>query len=642
MSIDTVSPTGNVSSSVAAAMFAGLLADSNQERVLLGGTTLDGVSQTLPGLYQMANNGDFNRMATTSNIAGTSIPTTGLGSPDADLLVPDLAAFGLTDQFTIPTPQTQTITFANQLIGIPNASGTFYLTVDGVTVPVVYPSSPSQANMVAAIQTALNNAPAPLGTGTTLVSGNLNPTEINITFTGSLSYHTVPPITFSTGTLSGNSLLGYGEVQTITFTNALSTAATGSFNLTVEGVTVSVAYPSSSASAALMALAIQGALDKASAPLGKGTTFVAPGSNGSTINITFVPPSVSTVIPTISYSNGTLSGNGLIGSPQINGQTQTLTFANPLSTAASGTFTLNVDNVNVTVGYPGIANQSNMIAAIQAALDAGIAPLGPGVTEVSAGPNLSSVNITFIGNLTRTPVPPISYGSGTLSGNGLSGPPQVSGTTGTTQTVTFANPLSTAATGTFNLTVDGVNVPVAYPAIASQANMVAAIQASLDAAVTPLGPGATVVGAGTDLSTITITFIGNLVNTFVPPLAFDNGTLVGNAVTTAPRITAGTASQFTLEAQDAGGGIDSSVNGAVFVNGANVGTMVNGVANITLTLTQASNTLSVPFTIGSLSEPVIFDVVPGAPAVARSDAATFECERRHRIRPDGRGRRCLW
>ena len=70
---------------------------------------------------------------------------------------------------------------------------------------------------------------------------------------------------------------------------------------------------------------------------------------------------------------------------------------------------------------------------------------------------------------------------GTLSGNSISGPavPQV---------ITFVNPLTTAATGTFNLTIDGVTVPVPYPAVASQAAMVAEIQQSLNTAAAPLGP----------------------------------------------------------------------------------------------------------------------------------------------------------
>ena len=165
-----------------------------------------------------------------------------------------------------------------------------------------------------------------------------------------------------------------------------------------------------------------------------------------------------------------------------------------------------------------------MVAAIQAALNSASAPLGPGTTVVSAGTSNSTVTITFTGSLANAGAPQVSSNNGTLSGNSISAAvPQV---------ITFVNPLTTAATGTFNLTIDGVTVPVPYPAVASQAAMVAEIQQSLNTAAAPLGAGTTLVAQGATASTVTITYIGPLATANVAPITFNNNTLNGNDVST--------------------------------------------------------------------------------------------------------------
>ncbi len=184
--------TAPLTAGLAGPLMAGLLADVNQGRVAAGGTTLYGNSQTLPALYSLPSS-DFNAMSTPSYITGTTISATGLGSPKANLLIPALAAYGTADQLVVTnepvtvaagslTPitveaenaltaqdlsgsgqilvngsETQTVTFANPLTTA--ATGSFNLVIDGVTVSVAYPATASQANMVAAIQSALNGAP---------------------------------------------------------------------------------------------------------------------------------------------------------------------------------------------------------------------------------------------------------------------------------------------------------------------------------------------------------------------------------------------------------------------------------------------------------------------------------------------------
>lgn len=101
---------GNGGTSLACPCFAGLVADADEIRQSLNGTWLDGPSQTLPALY--ANSGDFHSI-TSGNISPTGNPNysatagynlaTGLGSPIANELVPDLANYGVTQA---PEPST--------------------------------------------------------------------------------------------------------------------------------------------------------------------------------------------------------------------------------------------------------------------------------------------------------------------------------------------------------------------------------------------------------------------------------------------------------------------------------------------------------------------------------------------------------
>ncbi len=83
--------------SLAAPLWAGLIAIANQGRVASGGATLDGSGQTLPAIYAISS-GDFHDVTTGGNGGYGAGPgydmVTGLGTPRANLLVPDLVAFG--------------------------------------------------------------------------------------------------------------------------------------------------------------------------------------------------------------------------------------------------------------------------------------------------------------------------------------------------------------------------------------------------------------------------------------------------------------------------------------------------------------------------------------------------------------------
>jgi subtilase family serine protease len=90
--------------SVSAPTWAGLIAIADQGRVASGSTTLNGESQTLPAIYSISN-GDFHDVTTGGNGEFQAGPgydeVTGLGSPRANLLVNDLAAYGLAAKLVV-------------------------------------------------------------------------------------------------------------------------------------------------------------------------------------------------------------------------------------------------------------------------------------------------------------------------------------------------------------------------------------------------------------------------------------------------------------------------------------------------------------------------------------------------------------
>jgi autotransporter-associated beta strand protein len=84
--------------SLSAPCWAGLIADANGLRVANGHGTLDGPSQTLPALYSLPNT-DFHEVTSGNNGVYSAGPgynlCTGLGTPVANSLVPDLAGYGV-------------------------------------------------------------------------------------------------------------------------------------------------------------------------------------------------------------------------------------------------------------------------------------------------------------------------------------------------------------------------------------------------------------------------------------------------------------------------------------------------------------------------------------------------------------------
>jgi hypothetical protein len=91
--------------SLATPLWAGMVAIANQGRALNGAPPLTGYSQTLPALYNLPAT-DYHQITVGYNgfNAGPGYNlVTGLGSPKANLLIPQLAAYGLAKQAAVTT-----------------------------------------------------------------------------------------------------------------------------------------------------------------------------------------------------------------------------------------------------------------------------------------------------------------------------------------------------------------------------------------------------------------------------------------------------------------------------------------------------------------------------------------------------------
>jgi subtilase family serine protease len=153
--------------SLAAPMWAGLVAIADQGRNLSNLGSLNGATQTLPTLYKLPAS-DFHDITSGNNgyAAGPGYDlVTGIGTPVANLLVPALA--GVSSSTTpAPTPVAPTVATLTASAATITAGSTFTLTAGGVSDPnagasVTKVSFYRESNGVAGLQTT--------GTADTLV-----------------------------------------------------------------------------------------------------------------------------------------------------------------------------------------------------------------------------------------------------------------------------------------------------------------------------------------------------------------------------------------------------------------------------------------------------------------------------------------
>jgi hypothetical protein len=111
--------------SLATPMWAGLIAIANQGRSLLDESSLNGLTQTLPTLYDLPST-DFHDITTGSNGTYSATPgydlVTGLGTPVANLLVPALAGYPSTQPPSVSGPSAISVNENSTLLFAPSQS----------------------------------------------------------------------------------------------------------------------------------------------------------------------------------------------------------------------------------------------------------------------------------------------------------------------------------------------------------------------------------------------------------------------------------------------------------------------------------------------------------------------------------------
>ncbi len=132
---DTIGWTKVGGTSIAAPQWAGLIAIVDQGRVLAGGTPLTGYDQTLPALYSMPSV-DFHDIVTVTDPTSASLQAapgydevTGLGTPVANLLVPDLVSYEIASQVVVSTQPPSSVTAGKGFVLSVNVEDTFGNTI---------------------------------------------------------------------------------------------------------------------------------------------------------------------------------------------------------------------------------------------------------------------------------------------------------------------------------------------------------------------------------------------------------------------------------------------------------------------------------------------------------------------------------
>jgi len=200
--------------SLATPMWAGLIAIADQGRALAGMSSLDGATQTLPRLYSLPS-ADFHDITSGFNGRYSAGPgydeVSGLGTPVANLLVPDLAGITLPDsQDAIAgTPGNDTITLVRDPNGIDidwtlnggpvykvaiNDPAGLTINADGGTDTIVLDSSngdplPNLLKLNAGGGAfTINGLPAAIGAGDTI---DVGASTIRIPYTGASPLSTI-------------------------------------------------------------------------------------------------------------------------------------------------------------------------------------------------------------------------------------------------------------------------------------------------------------------------------------------------------------------------------------------------------------------------------------------------------------------
>jgi subtilase family serine protease len=265
--------------SLATPLFAGLVAIANQGRALNGQPSLNGLTQTLPTLYNLPSS-DFHDITVGGNGTYNAAPgydlVSGIGTPIANLLVPDLANSNLNWSPTVSGPSAATtnentpldfsgpnaITLTDQIAGTNIDSLTLSVndgsltlgSTNGLTFTSGANGSGSMtvSGTIGDIQAAVSGMTYSPNTGYTgsdslsvLLSDPL--ANVSASTTVALTINAPPTLTApTTGSLSENGSLVFSTSNNnaISFTDAAAGAGADSLTLSVTNGTLTLASTS--------------------------------------------------------------------------------------------------------------------------------------------------------------------------------------------------------------------------------------------------------------------------------------------------------------------------------------------------------------------------------------------------------------
>ncbi len=203
--------------SLATPMWGGLIAIANQGRSLLDESSLNGLTQTLPALYDLPST-DFHDITSGSNGTYSATPgydlVTGLGTPVANLLVPALAGYPSTQPPSVSGPSAISVNENSTLLYAPSQSDLITLAdsqagsnADTLTLSVI------DGTLALGTTSGLTSISGN-GSATVTISGtlaNLNAAIDGLVYTPNTGYSGSAPLNISL-TDPGDSLTGSATV----------------------------------------------------------------------------------------------------------------------------------------------------------------------------------------------------------------------------------------------------------------------------------------------------------------------------------------------------------------------------------------------------------------------------------------------
>jgi hypothetical protein len=225
---------GDAGTSAASPIWAGLIAIADQGRVLEGGAPLTGYDQTLPALYSLPA-ADFHDIVNGDNgyLAGQGYDlVTGLGTPVANLLVPDLASYQVPSQITITGEPQPTVVAGESFDLTAQVSDRLGNAIDSGSVTITLGAHPGGAILGGTVTEPIEGGVANFsnltlsqgGTGFTLIA---TVTGTSIAQTSDPINVTVPPNTTRVVVTQAPTAATYGQAFNIEATVSVVGTGTG-------------------------------------------------------------------------------------------------------------------------------------------------------------------------------------------------------------------------------------------------------------------------------------------------------------------------------------------------------------------------------------------------------------------------------